>query len=219
MIITIDGPAGAGKSTIAKLLAERLNYAFLDTGSMYRAVTLAGIRKNIDWNAPEKLLVLAEALNIEIRSTRTFLDGEDVTEAVRSEDVTSKIKYASDNPGVRYLMVELQRKTAKLMCEEFSGVVTDGRDQGSVVFPDAGCKIFLTATPEERARRRLGEIEKRGETADFGDVLEKINRRDASDSAREVGPLIEPVDSCRVVTDGMDIPAVIEKILEIVRTF
>lgn len=216
MIITIDGPAGAGKSTIAKELASQLGYAFLDTGSMYRAVTLAAIRAKIELGNVAELGRFAGEIRIEIDGGRTFLDGEDVTQAVRSQEVTKNTHYASDNPAVRGLMVGLQRKTATELLKTFPGVVTEGRDQGSVVFPDSPCKIFLTATLEERTRRRIGEMEARGEHGDFEDILEKINRRDISDSTREVGPLTEPSDSIRLVTDGMDIPAVLSAIRKII---
>ncbi|MFW5692610.1 MAG: (d)CMP kinase, partial [Thermoguttaceae bacterium] len=151
MIITIDGPAGAGKSTVAKAVARRLGFRFLDTGAMYRAVALAGLRAGVDWSEPDELARVAEGLHIEVDGERTLLDGEDVTDAVRQSDVTAVTRYAADNPRVRDRLVQLQRELAA-----GRDVVTEGRDQGTVAFPEAERKFFLTAGPEERARRRLG---------------------------------------------------------------
>ena len=142
MIVTIDGPAGAGKSTVARALARRLGFRFLDTGAMYRAVALAGMRRGLDWDLPDDLARLARKLDIHVAGERILLDGEDVTEAVRTSEVTAVTRYAADNPQVREHLVELQRALAAA-----DNVVTEGRDQGTVAFPDAECKIFLTASP------------------------------------------------------------------------
>ena len=154
MIITIDGPAGAGKSTVARALARRLGFRFLDTGAMYRAVALAGMRRGLDWDVPDDLARLARKLDLKVVGERIFLlDGEDVTEAVRTSEVTAVTRYAADNPEVRAHLVELQRALAGN-----DNIVTEGRDQGTVAFPDAECKVFLTASPEERARRRWRDL-------------------------------------------------------------
>lgn len=211
MIVTIDGPAGAGKSTVAKRLARRLGFEYLDTGAMYRAVALLGLRHQVDWNRPDLLLELAEGSLPDARAGRTYLGEEEVTDAVRSEQVTQHTRFAADHPGVRQLLVRRQREISR-----GRDIVTEGRDQGSLVFPRADCKIFLTATPPERARRRQGEIEKRGERADYQKILDQIRRRDHRDSRREVGPLVMPEDAVEVVTDGMSIEEVVERLVEIV---
>ena len=140
MIITIDGPAGAGKSTVAKALARRLGFRFLDTGAMYRAVALAAMRRGLDWDRPENLVALARQLRIELIEDRVLLDGEDVSEAIRAQEGTAVSRHAADNPRVREHLVGLQRALA-----EKHDVVTEGRDQGTVAFADAQCKIFLPA--------------------------------------------------------------------------
>ena len=145
MIITIDGPAGAGKSTVAKALARRLGFRYLDTGAMYRAVALAGWRRGVDWQQPEQLADLARQLRLEARGDRILLDGEDVTDAVRTSEITAVTRFAADNPQIRGQLVELQRRVA-----EQDNVITEGRDQGTVVFPLADFKFFLTASPQQR---------------------------------------------------------------------
>lgn len=225
MLITIDGPAGAGKSTVARRLAQVLTertsktFEYLDTGSMYRAVALFGLRHRVDWQKPEELEMLASEAVIDIESGRTLLDGEDVTDAVRSPEVTKQTRFAADNPRIRRLMVEHQRVIARRFVERGEGVVTEGRDQGTVVFPDAPCKFFVTATPEERTRRRCGELRQRGESPDFDNILEDINLRDRRDSSRQVGPLRKPDDAAEIVTDGMDADAVVEELVRVVEKF
>jgi cytidylate kinase len=198
MIVTIDGPAGAGKSSTARALAERLSFRFLDTGAMYRAVALAGLRAGIDLEDPAALAALARRLSIEYRDGRLWLDGEDVSEAIRTQEATAATHYAANNAAVRAHLVRLQQAAAGT-----DDLVTDGRDQGTVVFPQAECKIFLTASPEERARRRLREMEARGETATLDDVLNDQRFRDERDASREVGPLVPAQDAVIVCTDGM----------------
>ena len=221
MIITIDGPAGAGKSTVAKLLARRLTeklgkiFEYLDTGSMYRAVTLLGIRSNADWQIPEQLERFAASADINIVAGRTFLNGEDVTEAVRTPAITEKSRFTANNPVIRQIMVERQRSIAQSFLAADKGLVTEGRDQGTVVFPDAACQFFLTATPEERTRRRLGELQQQGVISVFDEIYRQITERDAGDAARTVGPLCEPADAYRIVSDGMTIEEVVDRMVEI----
>jgi len=210
MIITIDGPAGAGKSSVAKALARRLGFQFLDTGAMYRAVALAGLRAGLDWSRPDEWTRLAEGLRIEVDGERTLLDGEDVTDAVRQSAVTAVTRYAADNPRVRDRLVQLQRELAA-----GRGVVTEGRDQGTVAFPDAERKFFLTASPAERAKRRLHDLKRQGEATSLDAVLAEHERRDREDAARAVGGLRRAPDAVEVCTDGMSFDAVVERLVEL----
>ncbi|MHB8901734.1 MAG: (d)CMP kinase [Thermoguttaceae bacterium] len=212
MIVTIDGPAGAGKSTVARKLANRLGFSYLDTGAMYRAVALAGLRRRVDWQDAEAVRQLAAETTIAWRGDRVLLDGEDVSDQVRTTEVTAAVGRAADCPEVRRWLVRLQRETAAGV-----SLVTEGRDQGSVVFPDAPCKVFLVARPEERARRRVQDFLARGEQVDFGQVLDDIVRRDRADQARPVGALIVPQGAICVETDGLDIDQVVDRLQEIVR--
>jgi CMP/dCMP kinase len=211
MIITIDGPAGAGKSTVARALARRLGFRFLDTGAMYRAVALAALRRGLDWDAADDLARLARKLDIRTLGQRILLDGEDVTDAVRTSEVTAVTRYAADNPKVREFLVELQRKLAA-----DDDVVTEGRDQGTVAFPRAECKIFLTASPAERARRRLLDLQSQGEPVTLEQVLAAQERRDREDAARAVGPLLPAADAVTVSTDGMTLEEVVVKLQSLI---
>ena len=214
MIITIDGPAGAGKSTVARGLARRLGLRFLDTGAMYRAVALAGLRRNIDWNRPDDLARLTPTLRIELLDDRVFLDGEDVSQAIRTQATTAVTRYSAANPAIRGYLVELQRQIASK--DDF---VTEGRDQGTVAFPDAALKFFVTASPEERARRRLLDLARQGESASLDKVLEDQTQRDRQDSSRDVGPLAKADDAIVILTDGMTIDEVIERMALIVEAY
>jgi len=212
MIITIDGPAGAGKSTVARALARRLGIRYLDTGAMYRAVALAGMRRGVDWDRPELLAELAGRLDIQVIGEKILLDGEDVTEAVRSSAVTAVTRYAADNPHVRRHLVALQRAVAGS-----DDVVTEGRDQGTVVFPEAECKVFLTAGAQERARRRLRDLEAQGESATLEEVLAAQQRRDRQDVTRGVGRLVPAADAREVCTDGLSVEEVVEQLESLAR--
>lgn len=218
MIVTIDGPAGAGKSTVArtaaKMLSERTGtpFEYLDTGSMYRAAALFGLRQHADWHDPDQLAALAKSAVIDVVGGRTYLNGEDVTETVRLPEVMENIRFVVDHPAIRQMMETLQRRIADQMTAENKGLVTEGRDQGTAVFPDAAVKIFLTATPEERAKRRQGELRQRGIADDFDEILRQITDRDDKDAARKVGPLREPENALRIVSDGMTVEEVAAEI-------
>ena len=212
MIVAIDGPAGAGKSSIARRLAERLGFQFLDTGAMYRAVALAAIRQGLAERDGERIARLAESLSIELRHERTILNGEDVSAAIRTSEVSAAVYLAADNVAVRRRLVELQRQIA-----DDRDTVTEGRDQGTVAFPHAECKIFLTASPEERARRRCEELKARGEPATFDEVLAQQQDRDRRDAARPVGTLLKAADALEVITDGLTPEEVVGRLERIVR--
>jgi CMP/dCMP kinase len=212
MIVTVDGPAGAGKSTAARALARSLGFRLLNTGAMYRAVALAAVRAKLDWNDPAELANLARRASIELRPDKVLLDGQDVSLEIRSSEITDVTHYAANNPGVREHLVGLQRQAAGN-----DNIVAEGRDQGTVVFPHAQCKIFLTASPEERARRRLLDLQARGEKLSLDEVLRQQAERDNSDRTRSIGPLVPAADAIRFSTDGLNEEEVVNRLEAIVR--
>lgn len=212
MIVTIDGPAGAGKSTAARSLARRLGFSFLDTGAMYRAVTLAAVRRGADLEDPAAVAQIADDLQLALTNDQVVMDGADVTSAIRTFEITSLTKHAADNRAVRRRLTDLQRKFAV-----GRDVITEGRDQATVVFPDAEVKIYLTANEEQRARRRYEDLVARGEQVDYQGVLEKQRRRDQQDFERKDGGLAKAPDSLEVSTDGMTPEQVVDRLEQIVR--
>jgi len=212
MIVAIDGPAGAGKSSVSRQLAERLGFQFLDTGAMYRAVALAALRRGLGDGDAAAIASLADAASIDFDGTRTLLDGEDVSEAIRTSEVSAAVYLAADNVAVRRRLVELQRQIAG-----GRDTVTEGRDQGTVAFPNAECKIFLTASPQVRARRRYEELRSRGERMTLEEVLAQQADRDRRDAERPVGALLKAADAVEVVTDGLTPEQVVERLEAIVR--
>jgi len=212
MIVTIDGPAGAGKSTVARHLAERLGFQFLDTGAMYRVVTLAVLRRRIDFEETEQVATLARHTTIQFDGPRVLLDAEDVTQAIRANDVSVHVQPVADNVAVRRHLIEVQREIARNR-----DIVTEGRDQGTLAFPDADCKIFLTASAAERARRRTEELCRRGETVEFKQVLEQQDLRDRQDAERPFGALAPAPDAVRVDTDGLTFEQVVDQLERLVR--
>lgn len=212
MIVTIDGPAGAGKSTVAHQLARRLGFRFLNTGAMYRAVALAALRAELPLDDEDALVGLAKTLSIDVDDGHVRLDGEDVSAAIRDPEVTAAVRYAANNPGVRAILVELQRQIAADV-----NVVTEGRDQGTIVFPQATCKFYLTASPEERARRRLADLAAAGKATSLEDVLQQQNDRDHNDANREHGPLAQATDAVEVPTDGLELEEVVSRLEALVR--
>ncbi|MEK6234354.1 MAG: (d)CMP kinase [Planctomycetales bacterium] len=212
MIVAIDGPAGAGKSSVARALAERLGFQFLDTGAMYRSVAWAALDRGIGFDDPDRLVQLARDMMIEPQGDRIFVDGQDASEAIRTVEVTRVTRHAADHPGVREILVDLQRSVG-----ETTDVVTEGRDQGTVAFPHAEVKIFLTATPETRAERRRHDLLNRGEDVPVEEILTDQERRDAEDRAREVGGLKRAADAVEFLTDGLTKDQVVDRLEQIVR--
>jgi cytidylate kinase len=193
-------------------LARRLGFRFLDTGAMYRAVTFAAKERGLDWADADRLSELAHEIRVELDGDRVLLDGRDVTREIRTFDITRSIQYAADNPAVRGQLVSWQRAAAA-----GADVVTEGRDQATVVFPHAECKIFLTADEEERALRRHRDLVARGETVSFDEVLAAQHIRDEGDRTRAVGALVKADDAIEVSTNGLSPQEVVALLEEIVR--
>lgn len=215
LIIAIDGPSGAGKSTLSKLLAARLGYVNIDTGAMYRGVALAARRLGIDPADNEALTRLCADLHIEfIRNNgeeRVFLDGEDVSAAIRTPEVSLLTSKVAACPAVREAMVRLQREMGAR-----GGVVLEGRDIGSVVFPQAEVKFFLVATARERGRRRYEELRAKGLDVDLEQTIAEVEARDAADSAREHAPLLQAPDALPIDSTAMSIDEVLVEMLRII---
>ncbi|MEI0539118.1 (d)CMP kinase [Brachyspira pulli] len=211
-IITLDGPSGAGKSTIAKLVAKRLSFTYLDTGAMYRAVTLYMIKHNINIDNNDEVISALNNLNINFDNDgRIYLDNEDVTEAIRSIEVVNLVSKVSSISVVRQNMVSLQRKIA-----EGGNYVVDGRDIGSVVFPDSKYKFYMDASLDERAKRRHAEEISKGKNITYEEVRESIRKRDEFDSNREDSPLVVPKNANIIDTTSMTIDDVVEKITNVI---
>jgi cytidylate kinase len=217
LVVTIDGPAASGKSTVARLLAAKLNATFLDTGAMYRAATLAAMRKSVDLTKQEQLIGVLD--NTEFSFTpardgmRVHIAGVDVTDEIRDPKVTDNARYIAASAPARKRLVEMQRRFA----ETHDKIVTEGRDQGTVVFADAAVKLFLTADPIERAKRRYRELAEAGNTISLEQVLDDQQKRDASDASRAVGPLKPALDAIIVDTTGLDAKQTADELERIVR--
>ena len=212
VVVAIDGPAGAGKSTIAKRLAERLGFIYIDTGAMYRAVALWALRQGVEMSDMHRMEQLALAAEIELAPGRIRLNREDVTEAIRTLEVANGASKVAVIPGVRRAMVAKQRAIG-----ERSSVVMEGRDIGTVVFPDADVKIYLDAQPEERVRRRFQEERAKGGSVAESALAEQMKERDRRDSARADSPLAQAPDAIYLDTTPLSIEEVEEAILKIVR--
>jgi cytidylate kinase len=215
-VVTIDGPAGSGKSTTAKMVARKLGYTYLDTGAMYRAMTVKALRTGVDLDDPDALARQAHETDIAIRpdpeGTRVILDGIDITDEIRTPEVTQKSSIVAAAEGVRKRMVELQRQVG-----EGGGIVAEGRDMGSVVFKDAEIKIYLDASLGCRAARRKKELEAAGTAVDLEKMEKDIESRDVYDSSREHSPLVIPEGSVIVDTTEMTIDEQVEKVIQEVR--
>lgn len=211
MIVTIDGPAGAGKSTAARELARRIGFDYLDTGAMYRAVTWLVLQQGISPADEAAVGQVAEQIEIEFIDESVRVNGQNVTREIRSDSVNQNISAVSDNRRVREEMVRRQQAIA-----EQGNYVCEGRDQGTVAFPNSPCKIFLTATPEARARRRCDELARRNEPAEYAAILEQQTDRDRRDQSRPYGALVKAPDAEVLVTDDMSLEQVVDKLAEIV---
>ena len=212
LIVTIDGPAASGKSTVARRLAATLGAAFLDTGAMYRAVTLVAVRDGVDLTNGQQLVGVIAAHAFRFKATRqhmsAFVDGEDVTEDIRDPLLTARVRYVASSAPAREKLVDMQRAFAA----EHDRVVTEGRDQGTVAFSDADVKFYLTAAPAERARRRAKDLADRGMDVDIEHIRRGIEDRDRSDRERAVGPL-RPAEGAVVLdTTNMRIEDVVERV-------
>ncbi|HEY8446819.1 MAG TPA: (d)CMP kinase [Thermomicrobiales bacterium] len=213
-VIAIDGPAAAGKTTIARALATRLDAVYLDTGALYRAVTLAALRAGVPPTNGEDIASIAQSLDLQIRPAttpggpeRVFADGEDVTEAIRSPEVDATVSIVAAQPEVRAALLPIQRDIASR-----GRVIMAGRDITTVVVPDAGVRIFLNASPEVRAQRRYRELVAKGHVTSYEEVLRDILQRDLIDSTREIAPLHAAPGVTIVETDGRDIDDIVEEI-------
>jgi len=212
MIVTIDGPAGSGKSTAARLLAKRLGFDFLDTGAMYRAVALKSLQPGIDLDDAERVASIASGMTIDALGARVLADGIDVTDAIRTAEVSSAASRVAAIPAVREAMVRLQRHSAA-----GRNLVTEGRDQGTVVFPNAECKFYITADPNLRAQRRREELAAQGEHVTLEELRAQIAERDTRDKTRDTSPLRQADDALRVDTSQMSPEEVVRHLEQIVR--
>lgn len=216
LIVTIDGPAASGKSTVARRLADRIGAAFLDTGAMYRAVTWAAVQDAIDLDDEGQLMRVFDnhAFLFEVAQgvVRVTIDGRDITDQIRTPELTANVRYVASSRRPRQRLVEMQRQFA----QGHDRVVTEGRDQGTVAFPDADVKIYLTADATERARRRKAELDARGDGVDLVQLREAIESRDRSDENRSVGPLKPAADAVVIDTTGLGIEEVVDKAVRLI---
>ncbi len=214
LIIAIDGPAGAGKSTVAKAVAQILGYVYIETGAMYRAIAWESLRKKVRPDDDKALTAVACAIKIELKNSSqglsVFANGQDVTAAIRTPQVTAFVTAVAKVPGVRTALLGLQRLLAA-----FGGVVMDGRDIGTKILPSADVKIFLTATVENRARRRYKELVAKGYHLDLAKLQQEIADRDRQDSERECSPLVQANDAVRLDTSDLTVEQAVQSILTI----
>ncbi|MCC3868573.1 (d)CMP kinase [Terrisporobacter mayombei] len=208
LVIAIDGPAGAGKSTIAKIIADKLNINYIDTGAMYRAVTLKCLQNKVNIENEDEVIELTKKTEIDFKDNNIYLDGKVVNEEIRTIEVTNNVSNVAKIKEVRCLMVDVQREIGTR-----NSVILDGRDIGSYVFPNADYKFFLIATPEERGARRYKELIAKGVEVKLQDVIDDIIKRDEIDSSREFAPLVKAEDAIEIDTTGKSIDDVVESVL------
>lgn len=217
MIVAIDGPSGAGKSTLAKRVAKELRFTYLDTGAIYRALALKILRRRVDLNDTAALSAIVQDSDIDLRGQngqlQVILDGEDVSALIRTPEVSQMASKASAIPLVRYRLLDLQRELGRR-----GNVVAEGRDIGTVVFPDAQVKIYLDASIEERARRRFHELRAAGREASLAETISEMKERDKRDSERDIAPLRKADDALAVDSSGLTADAVAEKVLQLIKS-
>lgn len=214
--VAIDGPAGAGKSTVARAAAKQLGYIYVDTGALYRAIGVYALRNNIKPNDAEKVADALKDITVELKFIdsvqHVFLNGDDVSEEIRLPEASMAASNVSAIPAVRAFLFDLQRDIAKK-----NDIIMDGRDIGTVVLPDAQVKIFLTADDEERAMRRFKELQEKGSTVTFKEVLDDLRQRDYNDSHREIAPLKPAEDSVIVNTTGLSLEGSVDAVLNAIK--
>ena len=211
-IVTIDGPAGAGKSSVSRQLARRLGFTYMDTGAMYRAVALAALEAGLRLDDAEAIGAMLDDINLELKGDKVYLRGEDVSSAIRTPEMDQAASAVSRLPVVREFLGRLQKDMGSA-----GGVVAEGRDMGSVVFPGARYKFFLTASPEERARRRQRQLREKGQDVDVNYLLRQIINRDEADSTREVAPLMVPPNSIIIDSTNLGVENVLEEMIKYIK--
>ncbi len=210
--VAIDGPAGSGKSTVARLLAERLGFLYIDTGALYRAATFGCIERGVDLSDAAALASAVAAMSVELRAGEPYLDGRSVATEIRRPELTQQVRRLASNPAVRRQVTEAARQAAR-----GHSIVAEGRDAGTVIFPQARVKVYLDADPQERVRRRHRELREKGDSVSFEEVLDAIRRREASDMGRADDPLRVAEDAQVIDTTGLTIEQVVDSLEKLVK--
>lgn len=208
LVIAVDGPAGAGKSTIAKIIADKLGINYIDTGAMYRAITFKCLKNNVDVENTDEVVKLAKSTDIDFRDNNIYLDDKIVNDEIRTVDVSNNVSKVSKIKEVRNLLVDVQRNIGSK-----SSVILDGRDIGSVVFPNADYKFYIVATPEERGSRRFKEMKEKGYDVNIDEIIKDIVDRDKMDMSRKFAPLVKADDALEIDTTGKTIDNVVAEVV------